>query len=132
MPQYLNRNSYQQLDISMAISYHVHFADELAAKGVNDTSHRGGFPLADEVEVQHALNSTRLKSTVQDVRIHRLLTPIPVQLTRQNIVSCRGTMRALIWDSVAYSAQRSAGFYHLQSLTEARKAQCRLSGHRSR
>lgn len=82
--------------MSGAVSFHVHFADELAAKGVDDTSHRRRFSLADEVEVQHTLNRTRLKATVHDVRIQPLLLVIFVQLTRRNIVSYRGTRRALI------------------------------------
>ena len=42
---------------------HSHFADELTAKCVDDTSDRRGFALADEVEVQHTLDSTRLQTT---------------------------------------------------------------------
>lgn len=38
----------------------AHLTDELAAKGVDDTSNGGGGPLADEVEVEHALDSSGL------------------------------------------------------------------------
>jgi len=40
----------------------VHLADELAAKGIDDPSHRWGAALADEVEVKHALDSFWLHS----------------------------------------------------------------------
>ena len=41
----------------------VHLADELATKGVDDTSHGGSGPLADEVKVQHTLDSSGLHTT---------------------------------------------------------------------
>ena len=42
----------------------VHLADELATKGVDDTSHGGSGPLADEVKVQHTLDGSGLHTTV--------------------------------------------------------------------
>ena len=42
----------------------VHLANELATKGVDDTSHRGSGPLADEVKVQHTLDGSGLHTTV--------------------------------------------------------------------
>jgi hypothetical protein len=41
-----------------------HFADELTAEGVDDTSNGGGATLADEVEVEHTLHGTGLHTTV--------------------------------------------------------------------
>jgi len=46
----------------------VHFADKLAAKGVDDAGDGGGLALADEVEVEHALDSARLHAAVPIVR----------------------------------------------------------------
>lgn len=40
----------------------VHLADELTAECVDDTCNRGGFALADEVEVEHALHSSGLET----------------------------------------------------------------------
>ena len=45
-----------------------HFADELTPKGVDDTGYGGGGTLADEVEIQHALHSSRLQTTVSKIR----------------------------------------------------------------
>ena len=42
----------------------VHLANELATEGVDDTSHGGSGPLADEVKVQHTLDSSGLHATV--------------------------------------------------------------------
>ena len=42
----------------------VHLADELATEGVDDTSDGGGRTLADEVKVEHALDSSGLHATV--------------------------------------------------------------------
>ena len=41
----------------------VHFADELTTEGVDDTSHGGSGPLADEVKVQHTLDGSGLHTT---------------------------------------------------------------------
>lgn len=40
----------------------VHLAHELASECVDDTSNRGGFSLADEVEIQHALDGSWLET----------------------------------------------------------------------
>ena len=45
----------------------IHLTDELATEGVNDTSNGGSGPLADEVEVEHALHGSRLHTTASDV-----------------------------------------------------------------
>ena len=47
--------------------WHAHFADELAAECVDDTGDRGLLALADEVEVEHALDGTGLQSAVHIV-----------------------------------------------------------------
>jgi len=39
-----------------------HFADELTAKSVDNSSNRGVLALADEIEVQHALDGSRLQA----------------------------------------------------------------------
>lgn len=39
---------------------YLHFADKLAAEGVDDAGHGRSFPLADEVEIQHALDGSGL------------------------------------------------------------------------
>ena len=39
---------------------HSHLADELTAEGVDDTCYGGGFSLADEIKVEHTLDSSRL------------------------------------------------------------------------
>ena len=40
----------------------VHLADELTTEGVDDASNRGSGTLADEVEIEHALDSTGLQT----------------------------------------------------------------------
>lgn len=40
----------------------VHLADELTTEGVDDTGNRRGLALADEVEIQHALDGTGLET----------------------------------------------------------------------
>ena len=40
----------------------VHLGDELAAESVNDTGDGWGFTLADEVEIQHSLDSSWLET----------------------------------------------------------------------
>lgn len=42
--------------------WHVHFADELAAECVDDSGNGGLLALADEVKVEHALDSTGLQT----------------------------------------------------------------------
>ena len=42
----------------------AHFAHELTAECVDDTSNRGGLALADEVEVEHTLHSLGLQTAV--------------------------------------------------------------------
>jgi hypothetical protein len=44
------------------LAWHTHFADELAAECVDDTSYGGLLALADEVEVEHALHGTGLQA----------------------------------------------------------------------
>lgn len=48
---------------------YLHFADKLAAEGVDDAGHGRSFPLADEVEIQHALDGSGLQTTTVGVRI---------------------------------------------------------------
>src|ERR1700709_754323 len=45
-------------------SANLHLAHELAAKGVDDAGHRRSLPLADEVEIEHALHSSWLETAV--------------------------------------------------------------------
>lgn len=45
----------------------LHLADELASESIDDSCHRRGLALADEVEIEHALHSTRLQATVHGV-----------------------------------------------------------------
>ena len=40
----------------------VHLADELSTEGVDNTSNGGGLALADEVEIQHALDGSGLQT----------------------------------------------------------------------
>lgn len=40
----------------------VHLAHELTTEGVDDTGNGGGLALADEVEIEHALNSSWLET----------------------------------------------------------------------
>ena len=47
----------------------VHLADELATEGVDDTGHRGGGTLANEVKVEHALHGSGLHATAELVNI---------------------------------------------------------------
>ncbi|KAI6751769.1 hypothetical protein HG531_006465 [Fusarium graminearum] len=47
----------------------VHLADELAAKGVDNTGDRGLGSLADEVEVEHALDGSRLETVDEASRL---------------------------------------------------------------
>jgi hypothetical protein len=47
------------------MAWHVHFADELAAECVDDTSNGGLLALADEVEVEHTLHGTGLQAAVR-------------------------------------------------------------------
>ena len=42
----------------------AHFANKLTAKCVDDASDRGLLALADEVEIEHALDSAGLQTTV--------------------------------------------------------------------
>jgi len=49
------------------IDDYVHFADELTAECVDDTGDGGLLALADEVEVEHALDGTGLQSAVHIV-----------------------------------------------------------------
>lgn len=79
------------------MAWDVHFADELAAECVNDTSNGGLLALADEVEVEHALHGTGLQAAVRTLLAkacgHAAGSGV---LTRQSIVSWdgRGCARA--------------------------------------
>lgn len=47
----------------------VHLADELTAECVNDTCNGGGFSLADEIEVEHALYGSWLETINKTSRL---------------------------------------------------------------
>jgi hypothetical protein len=48
---------------------YAHLADELATEGVDDTGYGGGLALADEVEIEHTLHSSRLQTAVKRIRL---------------------------------------------------------------
>jgi hypothetical protein len=52
------------LDSYAVGSWHAHFANELTAECVDDTSNRGLLALADKVKIEHALHGTGLQSAV--------------------------------------------------------------------
>jgi hypothetical protein len=47
----------------------VHFAHELTAESINDTGNGRSLALADEVEVEHALDSSWLEAAVKMVSV---------------------------------------------------------------
>lgn len=69
MPQYLQRSAAELYGRGRRSA---HLTDELAAKGVDDTRNGGGGPLADKVEVEHALDSSGLHTTAPVNRYWRI------------------------------------------------------------
>lgn len=47
--------------------YDVHLTNELSAEGIDNAGYRGCFPLAYEIEIQHALDSPGLKPAAEHV-----------------------------------------------------------------
>jgi len=68
----------------------VHLADELTAEGIDDTGHRGGGTLANEVKVEHALHSSGLHATAELVNLRSCMVRCSRVLTIRSIVSCCG------------------------------------------
>lgn len=65
VPQYLHGRSVRSaIREQWAERSSLHLADELTAKGVDDTGDGGSLALADEVEVEHSLHSSRLHTAV--------------------------------------------------------------------
>ena len=67
-----------------------HLADELAAEGVDDTGDGGSLALADEVEVEHALDGLGLHAAVVVLDGMVVAGRELVRLTRRNISSWGG------------------------------------------
>lgn len=66
----------------------LHLAHELAAKSVDDTGDGGSGTLADEVEIEHALYSSRLHATV-DILVSKITPDIEHRApTIRSILSC--------------------------------------------
>jgi len=89
VPQYLHGR--QSLHLAGSGNcWHSHLADELATKGIDDTCDRRSLALADVVEVEHALDGTRLETAMVAVSLlslcQVLLAELPVLPRRCNLL----------------------------------------------
>ena len=91
----------------------VHLAHELSSECVDDAGNRGGFALADEVEVEHALYGTGLKATVGKKKnwlamLFLLFSKAQTKIPKRYLLdeaSCLGVEEGVC----SWRAQRSAG-----------------------
>ena len=84
----------------------AHFANELAAKGVDDAGNGGRLALADEVEVQHALYRTCLEAAASLSALH---SPSPLAclvLHSLDEASCLGVEQVMLWLRAQRPARR--------------------------